>query len=59
VLGGDIIVAVDGKPIVSTEELRDAIAAHKPRDKIKLRIYRGAKKMTVTVTLGKRPRSAG
>ena len=59
VLGGDIIVAVDGKPIATTEELRDAIAAHKPGDKIKLRIYRDTKKMTVTVTLGKRPASAG
>jgi S1-C subfamily serine protease len=59
VLGGDIIVAVDGEPISSTGELRDAIAAHKPGDKIKLRIYRDAKARTVTVTLGKRPASAG
>ncbi len=59
VLGGDIIVAVDGKQISSTGELRDAIAAHKPGDKIKLRIYRDAKKTTVTVTLGKQPASAG
>ena len=59
VLGGDIIVAVDGEPISSTGELRDAIAAHKPGGKIKLRIYRDAKARTVTVTLGKRPASAG
>ena len=59
VLGGDIIVAFDGEPISSTGELRDAIAAHKPGDKIKLRIYRDAKKLTVTVTLGQRPASAG
>ena len=58
-LGGDIIVAVDGKQVSSTGELRDAIAAHKPGDKIKLRIYRDAKKTTVTVTLGKQPASAG
>jgi S1-C subfamily serine protease len=59
VLGGDIIVAVDGNQVSSTGELRDAIAAHKPGDKIKLRIYRDAKKKTVTVTLGPRPASAG
>ncbi len=59
VLGGDIIVAVDGNQISSTGELRDAIAAHKPGDKIKLRIYRDGKKKTVTVTLGKQPASAG
>lgn len=58
-LGGDIIVAADGEPISSIEELRDAIAAHKPGDKLKLRIYRGAKKTSVTVTLGRQPASAG
>jgi len=57
-LGGDIIVAADGVSISSIEELRDAIAAHKPGDKIKLRIYRDAKKMSVTVTLGRQPPSA-
>ncbi len=56
-LGGDIIVAADGDPISSIDELRDAIAAHKPGDKIKLRIYRGAKKTSVTVTLGRQPPS--
>ena len=56
-LGGDIIVAADGEPISSIEELRDAIAAHKPGDKIKLRIYRDAKKTSVTVTLGRQPPS--
>ena len=56
-LGGDIIVAADGEPISSIEELRDAIAAHKPGDKIKLRIYRDAKKTSVTVTLGRQPSS--
>ncbi len=58
VLGGDIIVAADGEQISSIEELRDAIAARKPGDKIKLRIYRDAKKTSVTVTLGRQPPSA-
>jgi S1-C subfamily serine protease len=57
VLGGDIIVAYDGKKISSIEELRDAIAGHKPGDKIKLVIYRDAKKTSVTVTLGRQPPS--
>ncbi|MBA3375862.1 MAG: trypsin-like peptidase domain-containing protein, partial [Actinobacteria bacterium] len=59
ILGGDIIVAVGGEPISSIERLRDAIAEHKPGDKIKLRIYRDAKKKSVTVTLGRQPASAG
>jgi S1-C subfamily serine protease len=57
VLGGDIIVAYDGKKISSIEQLRDAIAGHKPGDKIKLVIYRDASKTSVTVTLGRQPPS--
>jgi S1-C subfamily serine protease len=57
VLGGDIIVAVDGDPISSIEELRDEISARKPGDKVRLRIFRGGKKTSVTVTLGRQPAS--
>jgi S1-C subfamily serine protease len=57
VLGGDIIVAVDGKPITSIDHLRDAIAAHKPGDQITITIYRGASKASVKVTLGRQPAS--
>ena len=57
ILGGDIIVTFDGKQISSIEQLLDAIAARKPGDKIKLGIYRNAKKTSVTVTLGRRPSS--
>jgi S1-C subfamily serine protease len=57
VLGGDIIVAFDGKKISSIEELRDAISGKKPGDKVKLVIYRDASKTSVTVTLGRQPAS--
>ncbi len=57
VLGGDIIVAFDGKKISSIEELRDAISGKKPGDKITLVIYRDANKTSVTVTLGRQPAS--
>jgi putative serine protease PepD len=57
VLGGDIIVAFDGKQISSIEQLRDAIAGHKPGDKVSLVIYRDAKKTGVKVTLGRQPPS--
>ncbi len=57
VLGGDIIVSFDGKQISSIEQLRDAIAGHKPGDKVSLVIYRGAKKTGVTVTLARQPAS--
>ena len=57
VLGGDIIVSLDGEKIASIDELRDAIAAHKPGDRIELVIYRKAKRTSVTVTLGRQPPS--
>ena len=57
VLGGDIIVAFDGHQISSIEELRDAVAAHTPGDKVKVVIYRGANRTSVTVTLGRQPPS--
>jgi putative serine protease PepD len=57
VLGGDIVVAADGKRTISIDELREVIAAHKPGEKIRIQIYREAKKMSVTVTLGRQPSS--
>lgn len=57
VLGGDIIVSFEGKQISSIEQLRDAIAGHKPGEKVRLVIYRDAKKTSVTVTLGRQPPS--
>jgi putative serine protease PepD len=57
VLGGDIIVSFDGAKISSIEQLRDAVAAHKPGDRVTVVIYRDAKKTSVTVTLGRQPAS--
>ena len=54
-IGGDIIVAADGANVGgSAGKLLTIIAKHKPGDKITLEIYRGDKKMAVTVTLGNR-----
>jgi S1-C subfamily serine protease len=57
ILGGDIIVAANGKKVSSIEELRDAISALEPGDKLKLQLYRDGDKTSVTVTLGRRPAS--
>jgi S1-C subfamily serine protease len=55
VLGGDIIISAGGSKVSAVEDLRDAIAARKPGEKIKLGIYRDEKKSSVTVTLGRQP----
>jgi len=53
--GGDIIVAVDGKSVMTMDQVAAAVAAKKPGDTMTLQIVRGGKKATVTVTLGSRP----
>ena len=54
-LGGDVIIALSGKRIASLEQLRDALAKHKPGDRISLRIYRGSKPRTIVLKLGRQP----
>ncbi|HKU59051.1 MAG TPA: trypsin-like peptidase domain-containing protein [Gaiellaceae bacterium] len=55
-LGGDIIVSVDGTPVATFEQLRDAIDLKKPGQKIALGLYRHGAKTTVPVTLGQAPK---
>lgn len=54
--GGDLIIAVDGKPVISYGDLISYVFTHKsPGDQISLTIIRGGKQMEVPLTLGKRP----
>jgi S1-C subfamily serine protease len=57
-LGGDIIVAVDGKPVTSSDDLASLIGNRKPGDTVKLDVLRAGKHMNVSVKLGTRPSSA-
>jgi len=55
-LGGDMIVALDGKPMATVDALREAIAAHKPGDKVRVSVVRAdGKRATVEVELGRVP----
>jgi len=56
--GGDLIVGVDGKDMQNEDDVANAIAAHKPGDKVDITYYRGNDKRTATVTLDKRPANA-
>jgi S1-C subfamily serine protease len=55
VVGGDVIVAVDGAPVSAFEQLREAVARKKPGDTIKLEIIRNGSKKSVSVKLGQAP----
>jgi S1-C subfamily serine protease len=52
IIGGDVIVAVDGQPVASSLDVNVAINRKKPGDTVKLTIYRGGRKMDLAVTLG-------
>ena len=56
-LGGDVIVRADGAEISSVARLRSLLAAKKPGDRMRLALYRGTKKLELTVTLGRQPAS--
>jgi S1-C subfamily serine protease len=54
-LGGDVIVTVDGKPTPSISALRDAVAAKRPGDTIKVGVLRSSRHLTLTIKLGRQP----
>ncbi|WLQ40844.1 trypsin-like peptidase domain-containing protein [Streptomyces laculatispora] len=49
---GDIITEVDGGRVHSGEELIVKIRSHRPGDRLDLRLTRGGKDLTMTLTLG-------
>jgi S1-C subfamily serine protease len=53
--GGDAIVAVDGKAISTSAQLADAVAVHRPGDRMVLRVVRGGQRRDVTVVIGNAP----
>jgi S1-C subfamily serine protease len=54
-VGGDAIVAVDGRPLTQSIDLPDTIGLKSPGDKVRLTVLRGNARRTVTVTLAPRP----
>src|SRR3954471_17306687 len=55
IAGGDLIVSVNGKPIVTPTDISNAIATSKPGDRVTIEFYRGQAKQSVSVTLADRP----
>ncbi len=52
---GDVIVAYDGKPVTSAQDVTSDVRASKPGQQVRLTVWRGAHKRTLTVTLGTQP----
>lgn len=59
VVGGDILVAVDGEKINSAEDFHLVMKTKRPGDRIRLTLWRGREKREVEIKLGERPRRSG
>src|SRR5271155_1698417 len=51
-VGGDLIVSVDGKQVEDQQELAQIMNNHRAGDTVRVTVYRGKKKMDVNVVLG-------
>jgi len=54
-LGGDLIVAIDGHEVQDLRDISDIMNNHKAGDAVTVTVYRGKKKMDFKVTLGEMP----
>jgi S1-C subfamily serine protease len=51
-VGGDLIVAIDGQAVQDQQALSQVMNNHRAGDTVRLTIYRGKKKIDVSVALG-------
>jgi S1-C subfamily serine protease len=58
-IGGDVIVALDGKDVANQLDLNVALNHKRPGDTVRVTYYRAGKKTDVVVTLSEQPRSTG
>jgi S1-C subfamily serine protease len=54
-LGGDIITDIDGKPLLSSEDLVSTIIGKRPGDQITVTVIRDGKSRQIKITLTQRP----
>jgi len=51
-VGGDLIVAIDGEKVQDQQDLAQLMNKHRAGDSVRITVYRGKKKQDVDVTLG-------
>jgi len=54
-VGGDVIVEMDGKEVLSSDELIRMIRDHRPGESVELKVLRKGKFLRIKVTLGEKP----
>jgi serine protease DegQ len=52
---GDVIVELQGKPVLDTEHIQDLLASAKVNEKIDTTVIRGGAPLELSITLGERP----
>ncbi len=57
IVGGDILVAADGRRLTDVQRLRDIVSAKEPGDSVKLDVRRNGERFVVKVKLGRQPSS--
>jgi len=53
---GDRVMMAGDKKVTMFKDIQDALAGHKPGDKLILKVIREGKEQTITVTLGEQPK---
>jgi serine protease Do len=51
-VGGDLIIAIDGEKVESQQNLAQVMNKHRAGDTVKVTVFRAKKKMEVPVVLG-------
>jgi serine protease DegS len=55
VVAGDIVVAVDGKPVLGIRDLLDKITLHKPGEQVQITVFRGPEQLDLRMKVTQRP----
>ena len=53
--GGDLIVAIDGEPVRTAEDVVRAVTSRLPGEQVEFTVFRGSRRVAVAVELGQRP----
>jgi len=51
-VGGDLIVAIDGQDVQDQQQLEQVMNNHRAGDTVRITIYRGKRRMDLNLTLG-------
>ena len=57
ITAGDIVIAVDGNPVLGIRDLLDQVTLQRPGDQVQVTLYRGPQEMTLTLEVTQRTKN--